>query len=66
MRHFAKALGCNLPKQASSIALLDAELGKMGSSEMWQAGAAVRKLRPKEKARTVTSRTKGVAGRKRN
>ena len=46
--------------------VLGKELDVMGSSEMWQTGAAVRKLRPKEKARTVTRTTKGVAGRKRN
>jgi ketol-acid reductoisomerase len=46
--------------------VLGKELDIMGSSEMWQTGAAVRKLRPKEKARTVTRTTKGVAGRKRN
>jgi hypothetical protein len=31
---------------------------------MWRAGAAVRALRPKEKARAVTKATKGVGGRK--
>ena len=46
--------------------VLGKELDVMGNSEMWQTGAAVRKLRPKEKARTVTRATKGVAGRKRN
>jgi len=46
--------------------VLGKELDVMGNSEMWQTGAAVRKLRPKEKGRTVTSTTKGVAGRKRN
>jgi len=45
---------------------LDRELAAMGNSEMWLAGKAVRSLRPKEKARTVTSTTKGVAGRKSN
>jgi len=46
--------------------LLDGELSKMGNSEMWQAGAAVRELRPKEKAREITKATKGVAGRGKN
>ncbi|MBD3344830.1 MAG: ketol-acid reductoisomerase [Chitinivibrionales bacterium] len=46
--------------------LLGKELAKIGNSEMWQAGAAVRALRPKEKAKTVTKATKGVAGRKSN
>lgn len=40
------------------------ELAQMRNSEMWRAGAAVRALRPKEKAKTVTKSTKGVGGRK--
>ena len=40
------------------------ELGAIHNSEMWQAGAAVRTLRPKEKARTIDKNTKGVTGRK--
>ena len=40
------------------------ELGAMASSEMWRAGAAVRALRPKEKAKTITKSTKGIGGRK--
>ena len=43
---------------------LGAELAEIHNSEMWRAGAAVRKLRPHEKAKTVTASTKGVAGRK--
>jgi ketol-acid reductoisomerase len=43
---------------------LGAELAEIHNSEMWKAGAAVRKLRPREKAKTVTAQTKGVAGRK--
>jgi len=46
--------------------ILDGELSVMGDSEMWQTGKAVRKLRPREKAKTVTGRTKGVSGRKKN
>lgn len=46
--------------------MLDKELSAMGNSEMWQAGKAVRALRPREKARIVTSSTKGVGGRKSN
>ena len=42
---------------------LDKELSTMGNSEMWQAGKAVRDLRPKEKAREITKDTKGVSGR---
>ena len=45
---------------------LEKELGAMRDSEMWRAGAAVRSLRPKEKARIITTATKGVAGRKSN
>ena len=40
------------------------ELAAIRDSEMWRAGAAVRALRPKEKARAVTRSTKGVGGRK--
>ncbi|MCD6288638.1 MAG: ketol-acid reductoisomerase [Candidatus Hydrogenedentes bacterium] len=43
---------------------LNRELAKIHDSEMWQAGAAVRSLRPKEKAKKITKATKGVAGRK--
>jgi len=43
--------------------LLRKELNTLGNSEMWRAGKAVRALRPREKARAITSRTKGVAGR---
>ena len=39
------------------------ELSKLGNSEMWRAGAAVRSLRPRDKARAITGATKGVAGR---
>ena len=46
--------------------LLDKELSQMGNSEMWQAGKAVRSLRPKEKAKQVTRSTKGMSGRKSN
>ncbi|RKY22959.1 MAG: ketol-acid reductoisomerase [Planctomycetota bacterium] len=45
---------------------LDKELAAIRDSEMWQAGAAARSLRPKEKAKTVTKATKGVGGRKSN
>ncbi len=45
---------------------LGAELGQIHDSEMWRAGAAVRGLRPKEKAKEVTRATKGIAGRKSN
>jgi len=41
-----------------------AELKAIGDSEMWQAGKAVRSLRPKQKARAIAKGTKGVAGRK--
>jgi ketol-acid reductoisomerase len=40
------------------------ELGAVRDSEMWRAGAAVRALRPAEKARVVSKSTKGVSGRK--
>jgi ketol-acid reductoisomerase len=43
---------------------LDKKLAEIANSEMWRAGAAVRSLRPKEKAKAITRTTKGVAGRK--
>ncbi|KMQ52948.1 Ketol-acid reductoisomerase [Chitinispirillum alkaliphilum] len=42
---------------------LDKELSKLGESEMWKTGKAVRDLRPKQKARQITKATKGVRGR---
>ena len=45
---------------------LTAELATIGNSEMWQAGKAVRELRPKESAKVVSKSTKGVSGRQSN
>jgi ketol-acid reductoisomerase len=45
---------------------LTKELNVIGKSEMWQAGKAVRALRPKEPARAIAKGTKGVAGRAQN
>ena len=45
---------------------LDAELAKMGNSEMWRAGAAVRSLRPREKAKANLATAAGVKGRGKN
>jgi ketol-acid reductoisomerase len=45
---------------------LTKELGTIGNSEMWQAGKAVRALRPKDQGRVIVSGTKGVAGRGQN
>ncbi len=42
------------------------QLAVIGNSEMWLAGKACRSLRPKEKAKEVTSATKGVSGRGKN
>jgi ketol-acid reductoisomerase len=42
---------------------LNAELAEIRNSEMWQAGAAVRSLRPHEPERRITDATKGVGGR---
>src|ERR1041384_2456430 len=39
---------------------LTKELDRLGHSEMWMAGKAVRSLRPKEPARTIAKGTKGV------
>ena len=45
---------------------LTKELAALGGSEMWQAGKAVRALRPKEPARAIAKGTRGVAGRAAN
>jgi ketol-acid reductoisomerase len=45
---------------------LGKELAAIGNSEMWQAGKAVRALRPKESARAIAAGTKGIAGRAAN
>ncbi len=45
---------------------LTKELSAIGNSEMWEAGKAVRALRPKEPAWEITKGTAGVAGRKSN
>jgi ketol-acid reductoisomerase len=44
-------------------ARLNAELAEIRNSEMWQAGAAARSLRPREPERRITEATKGVGGR---
>jgi ketol-acid reductoisomerase len=45
---------------------LGKELGQIRDSEMWEAGKAVRALRPKEPARAIAKGTKGVGGRAAN
>jgi ketol-acid reductoisomerase len=42
---------------------LGKKLAEIHDSEMWRAGAAVRSLRPKEKAKEISKATKGVGGR---
>ncbi|MDD5675796.1 MAG: hypothetical protein PHC61_16620, partial [Chitinivibrionales bacterium] len=42
---------------------LGKRLSAMHESEMWRAGRAVRELRPKEKAKIISAKTRGVAGR---
>ena len=46
--------------------VLEKRLAEIGTSELWRAGAAVRALRPKAKAKEITRGTKGVGGRKSN
>ena len=58
-----KAMALDFPP-GSLLSNLARELATMRNSEMWQAGAAVRALRPKEKARAITAGTKGVTGRR--
>jgi ketol-acid reductoisomerase len=45
---------------------LSKELEAIGNSEMWQAGRAVRALRPKEPTKIISQSTKGIAGRESN
>jgi ketol-acid reductoisomerase len=45
---------------------LTAELKAIHDSEMWQAGAASRSLRPKGEAKVIAKGTKGVGGRATN
>jgi ketol-acid reductoisomerase len=52
--------------RADYKSLLAKKLGAIHNSEMWRAGAAVRALRPREKAKAITRSTKGVGGRKAN
>jgi len=54
---------CGAPDYQKQLAK---ELARIRESEMWQAGAATRALRPKEKARKITKATKGVGGRTSN
>ncbi len=42
------------------------KLGEIHNSEMWRTGAAVRALRPKEKAKAITKKVKGIGGRSQN
>jgi ketol-acid reductoisomerase len=46
--------------------LLGKELAAMGNSEMWQAGAATRALRPKGPAKANLASARGTAGRRSN
>lgn len=45
---------------------LTKELNVIGNSEMWQAGKAVRSLRPKTPAKEISKATKGISGRTSN
>lgn len=54
---------CGKPDYQAQLAK---ELGEIGNSEMWQAGKAVRALRPKEPAKAIAKGTKGIAGRAAN
>jgi ketol-acid reductoisomerase len=42
------------------------KLGEIHDSEMWRAGAAVRSLRPREKAKELSRDVKGIGGRGKN
>lgn len=45
---------------------LTKELNEMANSEMWLAGKATRTLRPKEAAKKISAKTKGIVGRASN
>jgi ketol-acid reductoisomerase len=45
---------------------LSKKLGEIHDSEMWRTGAAVRALRPREKAKAISAGTKGIGGRGQN
>ncbi len=60
-RHVIKACGTADYKEK-----LGKELAAMHNSEMWRAGAAVRSLRPREKARANAATAVGVKGRASN
>jgi ketol-acid reductoisomerase len=60
-RHVIKTCGC-----ADYKAKLQKELSGIHDSEMWRAGAAVRSLRPHEKARANAATAAGVKGRASN
>ncbi len=49
--------------QSNYPAKVSQELAAIRNSEMWQAGLAVRNLRPREKARALDKNTKGIKGR---
>ena len=51
---------CGAPDYQKQLAK---ELGAIRDSEMWTAGAAVRSLRPAEKAKAIGRTTKGIGGR---
>jgi len=51
---------CSRPDYPAMVAK---ELAALRNSEMWQAGLAVRNLRPREKARALDKNTKGIKGR---
>ena len=42
------------------------KLGEIHNSEMWQTGAAVRALRPKEKGKALSKKVRGIGGRGQN
>jgi len=52
---------CGKPGYQKALAK---ELAEIHNSEMWKAGAAVRELRPKGKAKAIDAKAKGVGGRK--
>jgi ketol-acid reductoisomerase len=56
-------LACGRPDYQKQLA---SELGAIANSEMWLAGKATRALRPKEPAKKIAGKAKGIGGRASN
>ena len=75
--HCASETIISVPKEAKPLVTFElaneimdpdvqVELGEIHNTEMWQAGAASRALRPKQSDKVIAKGTKGVGGRAAN